>query len=77
MKIIRLCNAVGGCILFSVEANHRNQEGARIMKKKNGFGVVRQGKYGLPYVGGVPMTEKKRFWAQSPWDAFRLLLREA
>lgn len=47
------------------------------MKKKNGFGVVRQGKYGLPYVGGVPMTEKRRFWAQSPWDAFRLLLREA
>lgn len=76
MRIICLCNASSGCILFSVEASHRNQEGARIMKN-NEFGVVRQDKYALPYVGGVPVAEKRFFWNQSPWDAFRLLLREA
>ena len=47
------------------------------MKKNKGFGIVRQDRYALPYVDGVPMAEKKHFWTQSPWDAFRLLLREA
>lgn len=47
------------------------------MKKNKGFGTVRQDRYALPYMGGVPMAEKRFFWNRSPWDALRLLLREA
>lgn len=77
IKIIRLRNVSGKCILIPVEAIHMNQEGAVIMKKYNDFVNVRKENSVLRYAGGVPAAEKKRFWAQSPWGAFRLLLQGA
>lgn len=77
MKNIRLCNVADKCILYSVEAVHMNQEGAVIVKKYSGFGIVRRENCVLRYTSGVPAAEKKLFWPQSPWDVFRLLIRGA
>lgn len=45
------------------------------MKKYMEFEVMRKGMFVFQYVDGVPAAEKKRYWRQSPWTAFRLLLR--
>ncbi|MDE6590197.1 MAG: hypothetical protein K2K53_07630 [Oscillospiraceae bacterium] len=46
-----------------------------MMEKYSVFGFVREKDGALRYAGGVPAAEKKRFWPQSPWEAFRLLLQ--
>lgn len=47
------------------------------MKKNIRFWTVRGDRYGMQYADGVSAADKKRAWAQSPWDAFRLLLQGA
>lgn len=74
MKIIRLCNAMGRCILYSVEANHMDQKGVSLMKKYNGFDIMHKDTFNFRYVDGVPAAEKKQYWDQSPWEAFLWLL---
>lgn len=44
------------------------------MKKRNEFEIMYKDTSVFQYVDGVPAAEKKQYWHQSPWDAFRLLL---
>lgn len=30
---------------------------------------------GLAYLAGVPAAEKRLYWSESPWAAFRVLVR--
>lgn len=47
------------------------------MKNYMEFEVTRRDTLVFQYVDGVPAAEKKQYWDQSPWKAFRLLLRSA
>lgn len=47
------------------------------MKKRNGFEVMYKDTFVFRYAGGVPAAERKQYWDQSPWEAFRLLLHSA
>lgn len=44
------------------------------MKKYIEFEVMHKGMFVFQYADGVPAAEKKQYWNQSPWEAFRLLL---
>ena len=77
MKNIRLFNDAGKCILYSVEAGYAAWKGESLMKKYMEFEVVHKGTFAFRYADGVPAAEKKQYWNQSPWEAFRLLLRSA
>lgn len=44
------------------------------MKKYIEFKVMHKDMFVFQYVDGVPAAEKKQYWHQSPWEAFRLLL---
>ena len=77
MKNIRLFNDAGKCILYSMKANHRLRKGVSLMKNYMEFEVTRRDTFAFRYADGVPAAEKKQYWNQSPWEAFRLLLRSA
>lgn len=77
MKNVRLFNDTGKCIICSVEAGHAAQKGESLMKKYMEFEVVYKNTFAFRYADGVPAAEKKQYWNQSPWQAFRLLLRSA
>ncbi len=47
------------------------------MKKNIGFEMMGKISCGMQYASGVPAADKKQFWANSPWNVFRLLLRTA
>lgn len=47
------------------------------MKKHNGFEIMYKDTFIFRYADGVPAAEKKQFWHQSPWEAFRLLVHFA
>ncbi len=44
------------------------------MKKINEFAAVEK-EMGLKYLAGVPAAEKRLYWSESPWAAFRVLVR--
>lgn len=44
------------------------------MKKINVFAEVKK-EMGLEYLAGVPAAEKRLYWYESPWAAFRALAR--
>lgn len=74
MKNIRLYNNVGRCTLYSAEPNYINQEGVSLMEKYMEFEVTHKDSFVFQYMDGVPAAEKKQYWLQSPWGAFRWLL---
>lgn len=74
MKKICLCNDEDKGILYPVEADYIDQEGVSRMKKHNGFEVTHKDSFVFQYMDGVPAAEKKQYWLQSPWGAFRWLL---
>ena len=47
------------------------------MKSYMEFEIMRGDTFAFRYADGVPAAEKKQYWNQSPWEAFRLLLRSA
>ena len=75
MKNIRLFNDVGKYIMYSVKAGYAAQKGESLMKKYMEFEIRYKDTFAFRYADGVPAAEKKRYWNQSPWEAFRLLLR--
>ena len=54
-----------------------DQEGAITMMKNIGLQMMREPSRGMQYASGVPAADKKEFWANSPGNVFRLLLRTA
>ena len=44
------------------------------MKKINEFAAVKK-EMGLKYLAGGPAAEKRLYWSESPWAAFRVLVR--
>lgn len=44
------------------------------MKKIYEFAEVKK-EMGLEYLAGVPAAEKRLYWSESPWAAFRTLAR--
>lgn len=42
------------------------------MKKIYEFAAVKK-EMGLGYLAGVPAAEKRLYWSESPWAAFRTL----
>lgn len=44
------------------------------MKKYMEFEVMPRDTFAFRYMDGVPAAEKKQYWLQSPWGAFRWLL---
>ena len=65
MKIIRLCNAIGQSILGT---ETRKEHTA--MKKICEFATMKK-EESLVYLAGVPAAEKRLYWSESPWAAFR------
>ena len=47
------------------------------MKRYVEFEVMHKDTFVFRYADGVPAAEKKQYWHQSPWEAFRLLLHSA
>lgn len=69
MNIIRLCNVMDWSILGT---ETRKEHTA--MKKIYEFAAVKK-EMGLEYLAGVPAAEKRLYWSESPWAAFRGLAR--
>ena len=46
------------------------------MKKNERMETVRKENRCPQYLGGVPLTERERYWAGSPWNAFQLLRQD-
>lgn len=44
------------------------------MKKICEFAMMRKDE-GLEYLAGVPAAEKRLYWSESPWAAFRVFAR--
>lgn len=44
------------------------------MKKICEFAMMMKKEEGLAYLAGVPAAEKRLYWSESPWAAFRGLV---
>ncbi len=46
------------------------------MKQKYGIESKREERYGMKHIGGVSASERRDYWARSPWSAFRESMRQ-